>query len=94
MSTQEQLGLGVPGEERVTRSYGAVTSTTDCGTAGALRVELVLVERHGQSDVEVVRLVEGGRVTTVPIDTLEGLLRALSRARDSSERRKARRGRL
>lgn len=92
MSGQGQLGLGEPGEERVTRSYGAVTSTTDCGTAGALRVELVLVERHGQSDVEVVRLVEGNRVTTIPMDTLDALLRGLSRAKDSSERRKARRG--
>lgn len=93
MSAQHQLPLVEPGSERVERSYGAVTSTTECGVAGALHVELVLVERHGQSDVEVVRLVEGGRVTTVPIDTLEGLLRALSRAKDSSERRKARRAR-
>lgn len=91
MSEQRHLQLEQPGDTRTTRSMGTVTSTTECGTAGSLRVELVLVERDGTRDVELVRIVEGGRVTAVPLDTLDLLLRALSRAKDSSERRRARR---
>ncbi len=93
MSGQGQLGLGEAGETRTSRSMGTVTSTTECGTAGTLRVELVLVERDSGTPVEVVRITEGNRVTTVTIDALQPLLRALSKAHDCSERRRARRAR-
>lgn len=74
-----------------TRSGGTVTSTTDCGVAGSLRVELVLVERPNQSDVEIVRMLEGNRTTIVTMDALRPFLLALSKAQDCSDRRKARR---
>lgn len=86
-----QLTLGGDDRTSVTRSAGTVTSTTDCGVAGTIRVELVLVEPPGHTAVEVVRLLEGNRVTTVARDSLDDLLRALSKARDCSERRRARR---
>lgn len=94
--SQNQLQLG-GGDEHpvpaVTRNHvaGSVTSTTDCGCAGTLRVELVLVETPGRTDVELVKILEGNRATTVPMDALQPLLRALSKAFDCSERRKTRR---
>lgn len=93
MSEQRQLGLDAP-TPAITRNHvaGSVTSTTDCGVAGAIRVELVLVERAPLTDVETVRLVDGNRVTVVPMDALKPLLTALPKAFDCSERRKARRG--
>lgn len=83
----EQLRLGGPGAI----SRARVQSSVDCGSAATLRVELHLDERPDGRDVETVRITEMGRVTVLPIDQLEQLLRALSRARDVSESRKARR---
>lgn len=74
------------------RQMGApVTSETECGTAGSIRVVLVLVENPDGTSVERLELREGNRAGVVAIENAGKLAAAVVKGIECSERRRARR---